>query len=431
MEFKEDFLQLVWKYLYFERKELQTTEGQDLVILQTGFHNTLEGPDFQHASLEIGGILFHGHVEVHRKASEWKQHSHFANASYNSVILHVVWEDDQEVYRSDGTPMPTLELKGKIFLDIWRNYQKLLDFKSDVPCAHALPEVPEIVRFSALEKALVERMYRKSLGVHDMLAQTHGDWEEVAYRCLAISFGFGLNGAAMKDLSSLVPYSLLRRYRHQNTSIEAMLLGQAGLLPESTDDPYVAQLKRDHDFFQKKFKWQNGLSRSHWSFLGARPSNFPTLRIAQLASVLEHAPHLLSSILEDNREFDGFKRVFQAPLSPYWQKHYGFGKKAKKSHSTGLSEASVRILIINFVLPLWFAFGKYMDQEEWKERCFAVLQSLVPEDNYITRKFAQKGWLAGSAFDSQGMIELHNSYCQAQKCLSCRIGQNLLRQPSQ
>jgi hypothetical protein len=135
--------------------------------------------------------------------------------------------------------------------------------------------------------------------------------------------------------------------------------------------------------------------------------------------------------LEDNHEFDGFKRVLQAPLSPYWQKHYGFGMKAKKSHYTGLSEASVRILIINFVLPLWFAFGKYMDQEEWKERCFAVLQSLAPEDNNITRKFAQKGWLAGSAFDSQGMIELHNSYCQAQKCLSCRIGQNLLRQPSQ
>jgi len=82
------------------------------------------------------------------------------------------------------------------------------------------------------------------------------------------------------------------------------------------------------------------------------------------------------------------------------------------------------------VLPLWFAFGQSMGQEEWKERCFAVLQSLVPEDNYITRKFAQKGWSADSAFDSQGMIELFQMYCKAQKCLSCRIGQNLLRRPT-
>jgi len=430
MEFKEDFLQLVWKYLYFDRKGLQTTDGQDLLILQTGFHNLLEGPDFQHAALEIGGLPFYGHVEVHRRASEWKAHGHVANPAYNPVILHVVWENDQEVFRNDGTLMPTLELKGKIFLDIWRNYQTLLDFKSDFPCAHAVGEVTEIVRFSALEKALVERLYKKSLRVQDMLAQSKGNWEEVAYRCLAIGFGFGLNGQAMQDLTSLVPYSLLRKFRRDTTSIEAMLLGQAGLLPETTEEAYVLHLKKEHAFFQKKYSWSYALSRSHWSFVGARPSNFPPLRIAQLSSVLSEAPHLLASVLEDNREFEGFKRLLQVPLSPYWQTHYSFGKTTQKSRTTTLSDASIGLLIINFVLPLWFAFGQSMGQEEWKERCFAVLQSLVPEDNYITRKFAQKGWSADSAFDSQGMIELFQMYCKAQKCLSCRIGQNLLRRPT-
>ena len=30
MDFKEDFLQLVWKYQYFDRKNLTTTDGKPL-----------------------------------------------------------------------------------------------------------------------------------------------------------------------------------------------------------------------------------------------------------------------------------------------------------------------------------------------------------------------------------------------------------------
>ena len=43
MDFKEDFLQLVWKYQYFDRKNLTTTDGQALEILQAGHSNALEG----------------------------------------------------------------------------------------------------------------------------------------------------------------------------------------------------------------------------------------------------------------------------------------------------------------------------------------------------------------------------------------------------
>ena len=123
MDFKEDFLQLVWKYQYFDRKNLLTTAGEELQILQVGNHNSLEGPDFQNAALIIGGIRLHGHVEVHRRSSEWVQHAHDTDLGYNAVVLHLVWENDRQVYRQDGTPMPTVELKGKIFLDIWRKFK--------------------------------------------------------------------------------------------------------------------------------------------------------------------------------------------------------------------------------------------------------------------------------------------------------------------
>ncbi len=430
MDFKEDFLQLVWKYQYFDRKNLTTTDGQALEILQAGHPNSLEGPDFRNASLIIGGITLHGHVEVHRQASEWRQHTHDTDPAYNPVVLHLVWENDRQVYRQDGTPIPTVELKGKIYLNIWRNYQQLLNFQIDLPCAHALTTIPEILRFSASEKALVERLHEKSLEVLAALNDTQGDWEETAYRWLFRCFGYHTNRLPMEELGQLLPYTLLKRHREQLQQVEAMLLGQAGLLPEDSEDPYVLQLKKDHDFYQKKYGWPKGLNRQHWTFLGARPANFPTLRLAQLATVLVQAPHLLSTILDDSGDLTSFKKIFQATPSSYWQRHYTFGKPSSKVTSNGLSEQSIQLLAINFVLPIWFAYGKFHDLEEWKERCFSLLQILPAEQNYVVRKFVNHAWKPITAFDSQGMLELYRRYCSTHKCLSCKIGQSLLRGPS-
>ncbi|MDP2041074.1 MAG: DUF2851 family protein [Algoriphagus sp.] len=427
MNFKEDFLQLVWKYQYFDKKDLRTTDGQLLQIMKVGFHNQSEGPDFRDATIVLDGVTLHGHVEVHRMASEWKQHAHGGDPAYNSVILHVVWENDREVLRNDGTPMPTVELKGKIFLEIWRNYEQMLDFKSDLPCAHALHAVPEIIRFSALEKALVERLLEKSQLILAILDQTKGDWEETAYRWLFTCFGFKINSQPLGELAVLVPYKVLQKHRTQVSALEAMLLGQAGLLPEKSDEPYVQHLIGEYDFYQKKFSWTTPLLRQHWTFLGARPTNFPTLRIAQLAAILSKAPNLLQAVLEDNREFAAFKKLLQIPPSDYWKYHYSFGKSTEKVASKGISGSSLELLIINFVIPLWFAYGRYFEQPEWQERCFDLMQTIPAESNFIIRKYGDKGWKAENAFDSQGMIGLFRTYCQPQKCLNCKIGQSLLK----
>jgi hypothetical protein len=427
MNFREDFLQLVWKYQYFDRKDLKTVGGQSVQILNVGFHNQGEGPDFRDATVAIDGITLHGHVEVHRMASDWKQHAHGGDPAYNSVVLHVVWENDREVLRNDGTMMPTIEMKGKIFLEIWRNYQQLLDFKSDLPCAHALSHVPEIIRFSALEKALVGRLYDKSQLILAILSQTKGDWEETAYRWLFTCFGFKINSQPMGELAMLVPYKILQKHRNQVSALEAMLLGQAGLLPERSEEPYVQHLISEFGFYRKKFNWESPMLRQHWTFMGARPTNFPTLRIAQLAAILSKAPNLLQAVMEDSREFSGFRRLFQTAPSDYWRYHYSFGKTTEKIASKGVSENSLELLIINYVIPLWFAYGQYFEQSEWQERCFDLMQTLPSENNFIIRIFGGKGWKSQNSFDSQGMIGLYRSFCQPQRCLSCKVGQSLLK----
>lgn len=430
MDFKEDFLQLVWKYQYFDKSKLYTTEGDPLEIIQTGFHNLAEGPDFRDSSIVLGGVKLFGHVEIHRLASDWKQHAHQADPAYNSVILHVVWKNDKEVLRNDGTLMPTLELDGRIFLEVWRRYEQMLDFKKSLPCAHGLSGIPEIIRFSALEKSLVERLQEKSDLILGILDRTQGDWEETAYRWLFTAFGFKTNSSAMAELSTRVPFKLLKKHRNQLPALEAMLFGQAGLLPDETVEPYVMHLKKEYDFYQEKYRWKGTLTRQHWQFSKVRPSNFPTLRIAQLASILAQAPSLVQLVMDDSRSFADFKKALQVPPGDYWKYHYSFGKSSDRTTSTGVSDTVLQLLIINFVAPLWFAYGRYFDQPDWQERCFNLLQEIPSEKNHITRLYETEGWKPQNAFDSQGMIGLYKNSCQPKKCLQCKIAQRLLKADS-
>ncbi|PZX46368.1 DUF2851 family protein [Algoriphagus chordae] len=430
MNFKEDFLQLVWKYQYFEKAKLCTTAGDELKIIQVGFHNQSEGPDFHDSVVVIDNVILHGHVEVHRLASDWRQHAHAGDPAYNSVVLHVVWENDREVLRNDGTPMPTLELKGLIFLDIWRNYEQMLDYKADLPCAHGLKDVPEIVRFSASEKALVERLQEKSSLILTVLNETTDNWEETAYRWLFTCFGFKTNSQAMGELAALIPYKILQKHRDQLPVLEAILLGQAGLLPAESEEPYAQHLNREYDFYRNKYGWTKQMSRQHWTFMSVRPSNFPTIRIAQLAAILSNAPALLQSVMQESKDFAGFKKLLKVKPSDYWQYHYSFGKPSERQSSTGVSSTVLQLLVINYVIPLWFAYGRYFEDPDWQERCFDLLQEISAENNHIIRRFKTHGWKAENAFDSQGMIGLFNNYCQPKKCLQCKIAQTLIKSES-
>ncbi len=427
MDFQENFLQLVWKYQYFDQKQLQTTDGQAIEVKKIGYHNFHEGPDFLEAQIKISGVNFHGHVEVHRESSDWKQHTHDVDERYNSVILHVVWENDEKVKRSDGTHIPTFELKGKVLLDVVRNYEKLLNSREPLLCGPFLEEVPGIQRFSMLEKSLVERFEEKGKMVHQILAATHGDWEETAYRWLFYCFGFKTNSQAMLRLAESLPYKILKKHASQPMVQEAILFGQAAFIPETPPDDYAVFAKREYGIYQKKYGLLPALDVKEWKFMRVRPANYPTIRLSQLLSFLSQSPHLFSDLLEKTFDFSTFKSTLSFDPMPYWQRHYQYGKERKQVQKGHLTEGAKSLIAINFLVPLWFAYGQYQGDGHWQERCFDLLQEIPSEQNHIIRHFDQVSWRAINAYDSQGMIGLYNNYCKLKKCLNCKVGQSLLK----
>ncbi|HXO74991.1 MAG TPA: DUF2851 family protein, partial [Puia sp.] len=91
---REDLLQYIWRYLYFNQSHLVTEAGEELQILSPGELNTNAGPDFRNARIRLNDTVREGPVELHINASDWGRHGHDDDPNYRGVILHVVWEND-------------------------------------------------------------------------------------------------------------------------------------------------------------------------------------------------------------------------------------------------------------------------------------------------------------------------------------------------
>jgi hypothetical protein len=286
-----------------------------------------------------------------------------------------------------------------------------------------------------LEKSLIERLQEKSKLVLKLLEDNKQDWEETAYQWLLYSLGFKVNSQVMLKLAKSLPYRLLKKHGNQRVSQESLIFGQAGFLDQlihglfepTSSEPYAKQLLDEYLFFQKKYRLKPQIYPSEWKFMGVRPSNYPTIRLAQAASILAKSPNFLSTVLYELNSREKFNTFFDVEVHPYWQSHYQLGKPSEKFSHRKISAATLDLLGINYVVPIWYAYGTFIDSLEWQEKCFDFLQQIPAESNHILGKFEAVDWKPLQAFESQAMIGLFNNYCKARKCLTCKIGQNLLR----
>ncbi len=422
----ESFLHYIWQFQYFDKTDLQTLDGESLSIFKTGVHNDNAGPDFSQAKIKIGAIEWAGNVEIHTKSSEWLNHKHNSDRAYENVILHVVWENDAEIRRGDGSIIPALELKGRVEEPMIKAYKKLVNSSASIPCEKSFPLVSDLIKLSMLDQALMQRLEDKAEIVHQLVKSNNGDWEETAYQLLLKNFGFKINAAPFLHLAKSLPYKIIQKHSSNLTQMEALFFGQAGMLETKTKDEYISLLYREYEFLSKKYSlYGSRLNPAQWKFLRLRPANFPTLRIAQLSSVLYSKKNLMSSFIEA-RSYKQLANIFEASPSPYWRAHYHFTKKSK-ALVPDLGLSSKQNLLINTVVPLLVAYSKAKDEPRLMDRAQEILQHVPAETNRITKVWTGLGVSVKSAFDSQALIEQYNNLCQKRQCLNCAVGASLLK----
>ncbi|KXX68532.1 DUF2851 family protein [Flammeovirga sp. SJP92] len=423
---KEDFLYFIWKFQYFNAIALQTDQGEPLEIISPGLQNHDAGPDFLNAHIRINTIDWHGNIEIHIKASDWKKHQHSKNKAYDNVILHVVWENDFDVIRSDQSIVPTFSTENFIQKQVFIKYQSFLFNEDEITCGSQLENISRLHKLAMLDRVFLERIERKASRILLQLQNSNRDWEECTYRTLAEYFGFKVNNDAFQRLSSIVPIRLLKLHAYQPAQVEAFLFGSAGFLSEKPDDPYMMKLYKEYQFLSHKYSIkEKEMKVQEWKFLRLRPANFPTIRIAQLASIIINIPHLCSAFLHIS-SLESFIRFMQHPTSEYWHSHYHFNKKSKKPISAFVGKSALQSLLVNVVIPLQFAYGTDRNESRYKEKAIQLLESIPAENNKYTKIWKTYAIKNNSSLDSQGLIELYTQYCQNNRCLECSIGVQIL-----
>jgi hypothetical protein len=422
----ESFLHYLWQFQYFDKKELKTTTGEQLVIFKPGILNGDAGPDFSQAKARIDEIDWVGNVEIHIHSSGWTDHGHHRDQAYENVVLHVVWTEDQPVYRKDGSRIPTLELKDRVDEQLIQEYTNLINQSSAIPCERSFHAVDPLIKLSMVDKALMKRLEDKANRIASQVVQNNGDWEEATYQLLTANFGFKVNKDPFVQLAKTLPYKIIQKHRDHPLQVEALLFGQAGFLLAKTKDEYITNLFREYSFLSKKYSLDaDRMNPAQWKFLRLRPANFPTLRIAQLAALLQSKKSIFSNLITAS-SYQDVQHFFQLSTSPYWQTHYRFGKKADGSVPS-FGKSSADVLIINAVVPLLVAYGKARDDWNLVDKAVAILQQIPVEKNRIVDLWKKLGYSGTTAFDSQGLIELYQNFCQQRQCLNCAIGSHILK----
>lgn len=414
----EQLLQFIWQYQYYNKSDLKASGGETLQIIYPGVHNTNQGPDFLNAKIKVGDTLLAGSIEIHVNESEWKNHNHDNDNNYNNVILHIVWEKDKDLQLN----FPTLVLQERVSNILLSKYESLMKTQNFIPCQDNITAINELTFMAWKDRLLIERLQEKSTYVLQLLQKNNNHWEEVFWLMLAKNFGIKINTDAFESMAGSVSINILAKHKNQLQALEALIMGQCGLLEGDFKEDYPIMLQKEFRFLQKKYN----LVETHFPiyFLRMRPANFPTIRLAQLAVLVYESSHLFSKI-KDAENVKIVEKMFDVTANDYWHYHYTFEENTgfKKKN---LGKQMIQNIIVNTVIPVLYAYGWYNNNEDYKNKALKWAEQLLPEKNTITIGFEHLGISNKSAYDSQALIQLKNKYCNEKKCLQCAVGNKIL-----
>jgi hypothetical protein len=424
LKFSEELLQFIWRYKLLKPIPLITRNGHEIFILKPGELNVDAGPDFFNARIRINGIVLVGNVEIHIRTSDWLKHNHQKNRSYDTIILHAVYEHDINLVQNTDNNVEVLELKNFIDERTLNIYDHLATTKEKLPCAGQLRNVDDFKFNSWIERMTIERLEVKLKHFENFFEAYNGDYTQTFYTILTRNFGFKVNALAFELIAKNLPIHLLLKHSDNLMQLEALLLGMSGLLENQFEDRYVQNLQNEFVYLRNKYQLVP-LEKTIFKFSKLRPANFPNVRLAQLAMLI-HTNTALFTDPQNHASYAELMKRLKITQDGYWKNHYKIGGKLSDKDLT-FGEASAENLIINTFAPFFFFYSKKLAKPGFTNLAIDLLNECAMEHNIKTKLFLPKKNVLSNAAASQGVINLYDNYCSSKKCLQCGIAASILK----
>jgi hypothetical protein len=482
----EKFLCEIWKTQNFV-KELSTKDFQPIEIIDCGTENKDSGgPDFKNARIKIGNITYSGDVEIDNNFGDWKSHGHNINKKYNSVILHVVLNDNANkgyVITSDGRKVQSISLTSFLKDDLVQNIQKAIISEhtnriNKMRCIQINKEIPDeeklnfiydlgVARFKKKREKLYERLkeiifiqemnlkepvvryelnekfYNRAFSQKDFCQKII--WQQLVYESVFEALGYSKNKEIMKMVAMSVGIRFLNSLnKHDFISVvESVLFNVGGLMPDLNslhNEEISAYAKKLFELWQQvKNKYDGRIFNStQWHFFRIRPQNFPTIRIAGGARFINKLvnSNLIDKMLEAVEQINDLNKLAQTLRSlmvvkgeGFWSRHYIFTENKNEQINYFIGATRADEILVNIILPVLSLYFEVFDKKELSQKAINLyLNFYQKSENNLVNEVSDTlslndAWKRSVLY--QGMIELFRDYCSKERCLECPIGKKV------
>ena len=427
-----ELLKYCWKHKLTAEENRVTTDGKEVFVIDQGLHNRqVDAPDFFNAKVRINGTLWVGNVVVTDKASDWYLKGMDKKSIYDNVVLAVVGLADTDIINSKGQRIEVMRMQ--VPQHVTEGYERLMDEGGQKLCHENVSNCTMLTIRAWLSALQTERMEWQLSEVERRVKEC-GSWDAAYFVTLARTFGMGVNGELMERVAKSIPQSALDYHGDDLFQLEALFLGQAGLLdleiiPEKYHhdtlmEGYFAKIRNEYLYLAHKYQLRS-VDGNRWQPMACGRNRTPHVALSWLANMCYQRKTLLQTMLsiKSVKELHDFLTV---TATPYWQMHGHFGACSARSDKA-LTAEWLNLIIINAVVPTLFAYGRAKCKEEYCDRAFDLIEQCKTEKNDITKYWEQKGIKAENAGDSQALIQLQREYCNKHQCLRCRFGYQYLK----
>ncbi|MEO8446842.1 MAG: DUF2851 family protein [bacterium] len=442
LNLNENFICRIWENNSFY-DGLKTTDGEIVKVIEYGEKNYDAGPDYKNARVKIGEKIYYGSIEIHRSASDWYHHNHKGDNKYNDVILHVVFYDEENspsplVKKSRS--LATVVLSKFLTTSIHRIWKEIINTPTEnfkLPCHEKINSVPDLIKADWLSELSKVRLIYKTDRIRSRLAEISTQayrkilWEQVLFEFICEALGYSKNKKQFLKLAKKIDVEKISGKKLTRSQLDALLFGTAGFLKDLRfRDPYIDELKSSWQDLRKIFANET-IDRSEWNFFRLRPANFPSVRIAFAAGLLDKITNeeflkTVINIFESSSNlFRDMQKLFcNINVSGYWKVHYNFGKKSN-SPVPAIGSERVKDIIVNVLLPVVYLYSIEFQNISLKSRVefFYKKEKQRSKSNEVTRVMEKQiDVKVFSVSDEQGLIHLHNFFCMKGRCSECDIG---------